>query len=125
MDRECTLTLSTPSAHATLDSIELTVSASFVAPISEQAVTEDVPCVDLAEFIRQLDGPVALLKLDIEGAEVPVLNRLLDTGLIDQVKMAVVETHERLSPELATTTAALRKRIEKADLGGKIRLDWI
>jgi hypothetical protein len=63
--------------------------------------------------------------MDIEGAEIAVLNHLIDTGAIDRVRLAVVETHERFSPELAQATETLRERLRVNRLDGKIRLDWI
>mgnify|MGYP003575975408 CR=1 FL=1 len=79
----------------------------------------------LANFIRDLSKPVTLLKMDIEGAEVPVLNRMIDTGAIDAVQLAIVETHERFSDELADATNALRERLSAAGMDQKVRLDWI
>jgi FkbM family methyltransferase len=127
MDKPCSLTLSTPLAHKHYDSIDSTVAASFVAssPDGVQMVETEVECIDLASFIRDLAAPVTLLKMDIEGAEVPVLNRLIDTGDIDQVRLAIVETHERFSPELAAATDALRERLKTNGLDAKVRLDWI
>ena len=84
----------------------------------------DATVVDLATFVGALDGRVALLKIDIEGAEVAVLNRLIDDGLMDRIDAVFVETHERKIPELAEPTAALRQRI--ADLGlARVSLDWV
>lgn len=127
MDKPCSLTLSTPVAHEQYDDIDTTVAASFVAPRSgeiEMRETE-VECIDLAGFIRDLDRPVTLLKMDIEGAEVPVLNRMIDTGAIDDVQLAIVETHERFSDQLAVATNALRERLSAAGMDRKVRLDWI
>lgn len=123
MDRRGSLYLSTPKAHDNYDPVDMTVAASFVVK-DDEAETVEVECVDLAEFIQSL-GRVALLKMDIEGAEIPVLNRLLDTRIIDRVEIAVVETHERLSPELAAATGKLRERIATSGLSDRIRLDWI
>src|SRR5206468_3699259 len=127
MDKPCSLTLSTPLAHNQYDSIDSTVAASFVASSSDgvEMVETEVECIDLASFIRGLAGPVTLLKMDIEGAEVPVLNHLIDTGDIDQVRLAIVETHERFSPELAAATDALRQRLKSEGLDARVRLDWI
>ena len=127
MDKPGSLTLSTPVAHAQYDDLDTTVAASFVAPKSgEIAMREtEVECIDLANFIRELGRPVTLLKMDIEGAEVPVLNRMIDTGAIDEVQLAIVETHERFSDELADATNALRERLSAAGMDRKIRLDWI
>ena len=127
MDKPGSLTLSTPVAHAQYDDLDSTVAASFVAPKSgdvEMRETE-VECIDLASFIRELGRPVTLLKMDIEGAEVPVLNRMIDTGAIDEVQLAIVETHERFSDELANATNALRERLSAAGMDHKVRLDWI
>jgi hypothetical protein len=68
---------------------------------------------------------VRLAKIDIEGAEIGVVNRLIDSGVIDRIDHLVVETHERQQPALAEPTEALRRRIEREGLAGKVRLDWI
>ena len=127
MDRATTFTLRTPLAHSHFDAIESTIAASFFAPMPEGAETveTEVECVDVAEFISSLSRSVAILKMNIEGAEIPVLNRLIDTEVIDQVQLAVVQTHERLSPELVEPTTALRQRIAVRGLSNKIRLDWL
>jgi FkbM family methyltransferase len=127
MDRPGSLTLSTPVAHEQYDDLDTTVAASFVAPRSGniQMRETEVECIDLASFIRELGRPVTLLKMDIEGAEVSVLNRMIDTGAIDEVELAIVETHERFSKELADATNALRERLSAAGMDQKVRLDWI
>jgi FkbM family methyltransferase len=126
MDRPCSLTLSTPKAHHDYDDIDTTVAATFVAqPASDtELVQTDVECIDLADFILNLPRPVTLLKMDIEGAEIPVLNHLMDTGAMDRVQLAVVETHERFSAELAASTEALRERLKATGIEHKVRLDW-
>jgi FkbM family methyltransferase len=78
--------------------------------------------VDLSEFIQSLDKPIALLKMDIEGEEVKVLNKLIDTGMIKNIKQVVVETHERI-PELKVSTEVLRQKIKKLGLKN-IDLNW-
>lgn len=87
----------------------------------DNAVT--VEGIHLATFIRELGKPVRLLKMDIEGAEVGVLNQLLDEGLHDSVQQAFVEVHDRRIKTLAEPTQALRERL--ASLGAsQFRLDW-
>lgn len=49
---------------------------------------------------------------------------LMDTGAIERVKMAVVETHERFAPELARQTDELRERLKTKALADRFRLDW-
>ncbi len=84
------------------------------------AMVEGVP---LAQFIRDLPGRVRILKMDIEGAEVGILNHLLDEGLQDSIDQAFVEVHDRKVPELVEPTQKLRERLEK--LGVRhFRLDW-
>ena len=84
----------------------------------------EIECISLSDFIQSLHRQVRLLKLDIEGSEIPVLNQLLDIGSINFVDLTVVETHERQMPHLLDVTAALRDRIKKEGLEKKIRLDW-
>ena len=128
MDRQCTLVLSTPNPHGQWDAVDTTVSASFVggAMASDDYLVQqaDIECIDLAQFIRSLGSRVRLLKVDIEGSEIAVVNHLMDTGAIELVDLTVVETHERQLPHLLMATDALRKRIQREGFETRIRLDW-
>ena len=84
----------------------------------------EVQTIDIVEFIRQLDCDVALMKLDVEGVECPIINRLIDTRLVHRVKQLLVETHDHKIPQLRAETDALRKRIKRLQLQN-IFLDWI
>ncbi len=83
-----------------------------------------VRTVDLARFIQELETPVFLLKMDIEGAEVDVIPHLINCGTFDHIEHAVVETHEKKNPPLVAATNDMRAKIKKAGLDAKVRLDW-
>lgn len=51
-----------------------------------------VPCIDFAEYLYNL-GEDVVIRMDIEGAEYPVLERLIMTGVIKQVKYLGIEWH--------------------------------
>ena len=61
----------------------------------------DVICFDLAKFIARLPAkePV-VLKLDVEGAEYPLLEHLRDKGLDLRLTLALVEWHSLARVEL-------------------------
>jgi FkbM family methyltransferase len=83
----------------------------------------EVEGVALAQFIRDLGRRVRILKMDVEGAEVGILNAILDEGLHEKIDHAFVEVHDRKVRELAGPTARLRERLEA--LGAThFRLDW-
>jgi FkbM family methyltransferase len=127
MDRDCTMTLRTPGPHEGFDSLETTIGASVMPgalrPNNYIIEEVEVECVDIDRFIRSLRGRVRLLKLDVEGAEVPAMNRLLDTGTIELIDKVLVETHEGI-PGLKSPTEALHARIEKMGLATRVNLDW-
>jgi FkbM family methyltransferase len=84
----------------------------------------DVEGIRLADFIRNVaGGRVKLLKMDIEGAEVEVLNDLADEGLLGSIDQAFVEVHDRRVPELVEPTRRLRERLAAAG-ATQVRLDW-
>ncbi len=83
-----------------------------------------VETVDLCDFLRGLGVQVRLLKLDVEGAEVELLDRLLDTGLVHSIDHIFVETHEEKIPELRVGTRALRVRLRHLGLS-HVNLDWL
>lgn len=61
-----------------------------VSPNANRSI--DVEAVDLNSFIRGLDGPVFILKLDLEGHEELILNEFCEDTLA-AVKIMVIETH--------------------------------
>ena len=78
--------------------------------------------VDLTQFIQKIDKPIGLLKMDIEGEEVKVLNKLIDLKLHKKIRNIVVETHERF-PTLEKPTEDLRKKIKERKIKN-IDLEW-
>ncbi len=61
--------------------------------------------------------------MDIEGAEVDVLNQLLDDGLHEMIDQSFIEVHDRQIRALAEPTQKLRKRLQELQLE-RFRLDW-
>lgn len=125
MDKNCSLTLSSPSAHGKWDDLDSTVSSSFIRADLASPRQAVVNCIDLSEFITSLNKRVRLLKIDIEGAEIPVINRLIDSGAVDLIDLVVVETHETQQPSLLQATTSLRERIKASGHESRFRLDWI
>ena len=76
----------------------------------------DVEVVDLCAYIEKLRRPVGLLKMDIEGAEVAIIHRMLDEGVLRKISYISVETHERFSLRMAWQTAQMRARALQAGL---------
>ena len=106
------------------DPLRRTVSSSLIAdkinidPSRKVTVRQ----VDLPRFMAGL-GTIALLKLDIEGAEVEILTRLLETDALAGIGAVFVETHERSAPSIAAGTAALRDAVTRQRLD-RVNLDW-
>ena len=84
----------------------------------------DVEAIDLAEFVLDLERPVSVLKLDVEGAECRIVNRLIDTRAVDRVGTVLVELHDRHIPELRAENDRLRRRLERQGLAGRVLTDW-
>lgn len=84
--------------------------------------------IDFVTFLRDLiraRGPVSLVKIDIEGAELDLLDALHRADLLSGVRCMVVETHEHKFPDLRPRYEALRAMIAARYAPGHINLDWI
>ncbi|MGH3065714.1 MAG: FkbM family methyltransferase, partial [Gaiellaceae bacterium] len=84
----------------------------------------EVEAIDLSQFVLDLDRDVRVLKIDIEGAECPVVHRLLDTGAIERVGTVFVELHDRHIPELRGENDRLRERLSREGLEQRVVTDW-
>lgn len=106
------------------DPVKWSVGSSLLEdkPHMDTSVYRDVEVVDIAEVLEGIKEPLGLIKIDIEGEELKVLNRMLDLRLANKARSIVVETHERF-PSLKEPTSELKKRIKKLKLKN-IDLDW-
>jgi FkbM family methyltransferase len=84
----------------------------------------EVQAIDLAEFVLGLERPVAVLKLDVEGVECPIVHRLIDTNAVERVGTVFVELHDRHIPELRGENDRLRRRLEREGLADRVLTNW-
>ena len=88
----------------------------------------DVEVVDFPAFVKDLlkkHKKIAFLKMDIEGAELDVLEAMEAQGLFDKITLTVAETHEKKFKHLRPRFAALRATVGAKYPITKVNLDWI
>ena len=84
----------------------------------------EIKVIDFIEYLKQQTDNISLLKMDIEGIEIDILNKIIDEDLHKKIKFIFVETHERFSHSLGLETAKLKLRIKKLKIRN-INLDWV
>ena len=88
----------------------------------------EVPLLDFPTLIRELvvaRGEIVFVKMDIEGAELDILEELDRESLFTDIRCLVAETHERKFKGLRDRYKALRMGIAERYPTGKVNLDWI
>ena len=91
--------------------------------LTEEASYE-VRQIDFIRYLDDLGDDIGVLKIDIEGSEVELLEALFDRpDILNRITYLFADTHERLFPELAARVAALRQRARRIDRT-HINLDW-
>jgi FkbM family methyltransferase len=81
-------------------STEITDGSSLLGEkindVKDESIYIDIPCVDLSTWIKNnfTEDDYVILKLDIEGAEYEVLNKMIDDGSIKLVNELWGEWHE-------------------------------
>ena len=83
----------------------------------------EVECIDFIDYLNNVGQKIALLKMDIEGAEVEILEKIINEGLHKKIGRIYVETHERFSHQIAIDTVSLRLRLVKENINN-INLNW-
>lgn len=110
--------------HRMSGGLDGTISSSlYRRDVHAGGDTATVPVVDLFAFIASLGRPVDVLKLDIEGAEVPVLEAMLAARHDRRIGHVLVETHEKFSPDFAARIEAIRRRLDALGVAN-VNLDW-
>ena len=88
----------------------------------------DVELIDFPAFLRGLiaaHGEIAFVKMDIEGAELELLEEMQRQNLFSHIGLTVAETHERKFKDLRPRFAALRAAVGAEYPLTKVNLDWI
>ncbi len=70
-------------------------------------------------------GRIAFIKMDIEGAELDILEALDAAGTFAHIQCLVAETHERKFRDLRTRYRALRQGFAERYDANRVNLDWI
>ena len=84
----------------------------------------EIKVIDFINHINKQKKDISLLKMDIEGSEIEILNKIIDLNMHDKIKYFFVETHERFSHKLGLETAKLKLRIKNLNIKN-INLDWV
>ena len=93
---------------------------------AENAV--EVTLLDFPTLVREhvaARGEIAFIKMDIEGAELDILENLDREDLFTNIRALVAETHERKFKDLRDRYKALREVVAGKYPAGKVNLDWI
>ena len=88
----------------------------------------DVRLMDFPAFLNTLlaeHGEIAFVKMDIEGAELDLLEAMEEQQLFEKIRLTVAETHENKFKELRPRFRALRERMSEAYPITRVNLDWI
>lgn len=107
------------------DPLKWSVGSSVLADKSNVNPLDSVPvtAMDAAGFLRSLGEPIAVMKIDAEGAEAMILRRLLDDGSFALVRTFLVELHERKVPSIDEEIRRIREQVGSLP-GVDVRFDW-
>ncbi|TYC50015.1 FkbM family methyltransferase [Rhodobacterales bacterium] len=104
--------------HEDFDADPLINSQSSSVIASKKNVSADgghvVTQVNFLRFLRELDEDIGILKIDIEGAEVDLLESLFaNPKLFRRIRYVFAETHEKKIPGHRERVRALREKSQK------------
>lgn len=88
----------------------------------------EVPLIDFPAFVRDRvaeRGRIAFVKMDIEGAELDILEAMDRDALFANIGCLVAETHERKFRDQRDRYKALRTVFVDKYPSGRVNLDWI
>ena len=108
------------------DKAAYTVSSSII-PSKKNIDTkkvETIHVIDLSDFIRRLGRKINLIKLDIEGAEIAVLKKILDDDTHKLVDKMYVETHEKKIPGHLQEVQEIKELLRSKHVSN-IKLNWL
>jgi FkbM family methyltransferase len=103
-----------------------TVGSSIVAEkinISTEK-KQSIEVIDLIEFMQKQNRKIDLVKLDIEGAEIGILHRIIAAEVWHLFDRMYVETHETKIPSHVQELQLIKQQIKEKGITN-IKLNWI
>ena len=85
---------------------------------------EKVEEIDFAEFLHSLNNNIEIIKIDIEGFEIELINHLIDEKCLKKINKIYLETHEKKFTDLIIPTKKLKERIKIEGFESKFFFDW-
>jgi len=77
----------------------------------ESSGTEDiVDCINFSRFVKELPDTTIVVSMDIEGAEFPVLEKMLKDGTAKKITLLDIEFHHRVLKDKTPEDASLLRR---------------
>jgi FkbM family methyltransferase len=114
-------------SHKNQESAEpaYTVSSSIIS--NKKNIDQEKKCqihvIDLCDFIARLGKKINLIKLDIEGAEIAVLKKILEKDTYKLFDKMYVETHEKKIPGQTEEIEKIKLLMQKKHVSN-IKLNW-
>lgn len=82
-----------------------------------------VSTIDFPRFVAELPEAYVICSMDIEGAEFVVLEKMLEDGSIDKIKILDIEFHHRLMSDYTDTDARrLIRKIRARGISVKLKV---
>lgn len=94
----------------------------------DTANTIEVPVINFIEFVEGIlvgNGTISILKLDVEGMEVPILEELERKNLFGKIEFTIAELHPRRFPRDVRRIERLRELISRKYTPNRVNLDWL
>ncbi|MEL7213575.1 MAG: FkbM family methyltransferase [Pseudomonadota bacterium] len=88
----------------------------------------EVPLIDFLNIVDtevKKRGEIAFVKMDIEGAELDILEAMHAQDKFGPIRCLVAETHERKFRDLRPRFKALRQAVSESYPPNKVNLEWI
>jgi FkbM family methyltransferase len=108
------------STDGTIEFYEDAAPGSLTASVDPKRATARPMPVDRVRLSRFIDGEIDFLKIDVEGAEVDVLEDLAGSGALSRVDQMAIEYHHHVDPS-ADRLGSFLAQIEAQGFGYQIR----
>jgi len=86
--------------------------------------SQSIQVVDMVEFMQQQNRKIDLVKLDVEGAEIAILKRILAAKAWHLFDRMYVETHETKIPSQLEELNWIKNELKEKNIQ-HIKLNWI